>query len=232
VNKDFLKRTRMQACCIGIVLCVDTLGAVEHCRQLLKLSDIVITDDVCHHIQQASVARDKRNVCGRKKETKTKRSEKFHNKPKEHTEVAKKERKKRRGQHETGVGMDGGNDSDTDSDTPTTQAPKKKRPKRAPVTCHLCEKKGHKTNKSKKRDCCGKVPPRINAEEQDGQTLHQLEAVADAKEVEHPDCIGFDDDSDVLEFFSADEHNMDNNAAGSDDERTGTTQLLMMCHGQ
>jgi len=211
------------ACRIGIVLCINTLGTMEYYRQIFELLEMVMTDDVRYYIQQVSIARDKRNVRGRKKDTKIKRSEKFHNKLKEHTKVAKKERKKRRGQYKTGIGMDGGYDSDADSDTPTTQAPKKKRAKRAPVICPLCKKKGHKTNKSKKCEYYGKDPPRIDGEEQDGQTLQQLEAAADAKEVEQLDCIGFDDDSDVLEFFSADEYSTDNNAASSDDEHTGTT---------
>jgi len=198
---------------IGIVLCINTLGTMECYRQLFDTLDIVMTDDVRHYIQQVSTARDKRNDRDKKKETKTRRSEKFHNKLQEHTKVAKKERRKRRGaQHKTGVGMDGGYDSDDDSDAPAPQ-PKTKRTKQAPAFCPLCGKKGHKTNKSKKCTCCGNDPPQLPTDA-NAQTQQQLETADDAKEANQLDGIGFDNDSDVLEFFSADEYSTDN----SDDE--------------
>jgi len=190
---------------IGIALCINTLGTMQFYTRIFQSLGITMTADVRYYITQINNTRDKRNAKRKTKNAKIKRSEKFHTKLKEHSVTAKKERRKRRGaQCQTGIGMNGGHHSDGSDAPQTTQAPPRKR--RARVQCPHCQKHGHKTTKSKH---CDKRTidnqPNVAAE----QTLRQQETAADAKETEDLDVIGFDNDSEVMGFFSADEFSED-----------------------
>jgi len=193
---------------IGIALCINTLGTMAFYSRIFQMLGITMNDDVRYYIQQINDARDKKNAVSKTKKAKVKRSEKFHTKLQQQSSLAKKERRKRRGaQYKTGIGMTGGYDSDdTDTQQPPQPPPKKKRAK---VRCPHCQKYGHKTTKSK---YCDKNTNNVQAAEQPTGmqvTQQQQHAAEDAREIEDLDAIGFDNDSDVVGFFSADEFSDD-----------------------
>jgi len=202
---------------IGIALCINSLGTLAFCTGIFDMLGITMTNDVRYYINQVNNTREKRNTKSKTKKAKIKRSEKFHAKLKEHSTIAKKERRKRRGaQYKTGIGMDGGYESDG---TDAPQPPPLPRKKRAKAQCPHCHKYGHKTTRSK---CCDENEDNKNKRNVSNDqpavelTQQQQDAAEDAKEIEDLDAIGFDDDSEVMGFFSADEFSDDAEAPDND----------------
>ena len=151
---------------IGVALGTNGLGCDTHFEEIFRRFGIVLTDDIRHYIHKAHAKRVKRLAKNKTPEAKKKKLKNFHQRLKDHTEVAKKERAKRDGLVcRPGIGMADGYISDTSVGAERSRlnaarkanTPPRQQGARRQVCCSVCKAMGH--NKSNKN--CPVFPKKI-----------------------------------------------------------------------
>ena len=217
---------------IAICLGINGLGTLEYYRLLFDRLGISVSDDVVHYINVISKKRATRLAKSKTPVHKTTRQLKYQLNLLTKTVIAKREKSKREGTYERGMGV-GVNGGYTEEELakaktlfPTDYKARKvsaAAAKRKSLICRYCHKTGHATNRSKKCDehqawLASKAAPGVNLKQPPtaaaagvidkplaaaDEDSDQKQTQRDAEECELMDQLPFDDDSSDDEFFDA-----------------------------
>ena len=124
---------------LAMAVGISSIGTLEYFTRLFGKLGIVVEADTLHFLEQRDNNRAAKITKATTKEFKKQRLKVKHEKLKENTRIAIKERRNREGTYGTGIGMEGGGYTEEDFAADTI------------VVCTRCKKVGHKTANSK--DC-------------------------------------------------------------------------------